>query len=352
MAATEGASASARWMLCLATGAPIPDEAAPAWDAVLRMSVAERCASLAWLRSGEVIRARAPADAVGRWRSVAVDADARSRRQLQALLGVLRALEGAGIDAVVLKGAPLSQRLYGNAHVRATADADLWVPLAQRTRAREVLARDGWVHADGHPPWEESLTRPDRDRQLYLDVHSSLLDHTLAHLPAPPPASERAVVDGHDLRAHTGPLVAAFLASHMAKHRLAPLLWLLDLGALWAALEEPARGGAVRDAERAGLGKYLSWGLARTRLVAPAAAGDTAALRALGFEGASRRDAHPVYRDARLAPDVPSAVRVIGAWMWPRPLRRDPAAFARRCLARVGASVTRPGMGRQSYGQR
>ena len=303
-----------------------------------------------WLRSGAVIRARAPAGIVGQWRSVAVDADARGRRQEDALLAGLRAMERAGVEGVVLKGSPLATRLYGNAHVRATADIDLGVPLARRAAARSALEREGWVHHDGESPWEESMTRPDGDRSMYLDVHSSLLDHTLAHLPTPPPASEMMTVEGQSVRAHAGPLVPAFLASHLAKHRLAPLLWLLDLRTLWATMDELARRDAVREAERAGLARYLSWGVRRTGLLAPAAEGDRGALRALGFRGRGRRDVHPMYRDALLAPDMASAVRVIGAWVWPRPLRDDPRAFARRCAARISAAFTRPRAGRQTYG--
>lgn len=348
--AGDGAADHARWVLCLATGAEIPGGASPSWEAVLRMSVAERCAPLSWLRSGAVIRARAPAAVVGQWRSVAVDADARARRQLDALLSGLRAMEHAGVEAVVLKGAPLAARLYGNAHLRATADIDLWVPDARRAAARSALERAGWTHQDGAPPWAETMTRPDGDRSMYLDVHSSLLDHTLAHLPARPPASESISLEGQSIRAHAGPLVPGFLASHLAKHRLAPLLWLLDLRTLWATLDEAARRDAVRAAEQAGLARYLSWGVRRTLLLAPAAEGDRGALRALGFSAGGRRDAHPMYRDALLAPDVASAVRVIGAWVWPRPLRHDPRAFARRCAARIGAAFTRPGAGRQTYG--
>ena len=53
-------------------------------------------------------------------------------------------LSGAGVPALMLKGPDLQQRLYGTPAAYASADVDVLVPRRLASRARAVLARDGW----------------------------------------------------------------------------------------------------------------------------------------------------------------------------------------------------------------
>ena len=105
--------------LRLALGLELGTERAD-WVAVFAVALRERLAPLAWLRSGTVIRESAPRDVVDRWRTLAVTVDRRGRERLALLATALDALRGRGIEPLVLKGMPLSERLYGDPFVRAS----------------------------------------------------------------------------------------------------------------------------------------------------------------------------------------------------------------------------------------
>jgi hypothetical protein len=319
--------------LAMGRGAPLTDD----WSRVLHAAVLERCAVLAWARSGSLIREHAPSTVAATWRQRAVSSHLSGRRKLEALALTVTALERAGCEPVVLKGLPLSQRLYGDALLRETADADLFVPSSRRSLAARVLAGDGWRHVEGEAPWEESWTRAGDGETLYLDLHSALLDHNLAHLGDVDIASESVSLEGNAVRAHSGALLPAYLAAHAAKHRLPPLLWFVDIATLWSGSSDAQRRAAMAAAQSVRLDGYLEWGIARADALSRAADGDPAALALFGVARSGRHDAHPMLRDARLASTALDSLRAVSAWVWPPPLRRHPTAFTRRCLSRLMA---------------
>ena len=312
-------------------GAPLCDD----WARVHHAAVLERCASLAWLRSGAVIREQATSSVCAAWRQLAVSRHLVGQRQLAALLEAAAALERDGCEPVVLKGMPLSLSLHGDPFVRETVDADLLVAESRRTMAAATLASLGWRRWLGEAPWEETWTRGEGRAALYLDLHSTLLDHNLAHLGAPRVDTAPATIGGQALRVHAGPLLPAYLAAHVAKHRVPPLLWFVDLATLWSTYDASQRGVARDAARRARLEGYLAWGIARVEALPRACDGDRAALAMFGIAPEGRRDSHPATRDARLASSAGDSMRAIGAWVWPPPLRRHPGAFARRCVSRL-----------------
>lgn len=133
---------------------PLPVEAID-WQLVSTRSVVE--VATAQRVSGLLLTAPAalhlPADlraALGaRQRSAAL----RSMRQLADLARILPALRGGGIDTMVIKGLPLSTRLYGEWSVRGTcADIDLLVNPKDLARADSILVAMGYLcHTDrGH----------------------------------------------------------------------------------------------------------------------------------------------------------------------------------------------------------
>jgi hypothetical protein len=144
------------------------------------------------------------------------------------------------------------------------------------------------------------------------------------------------IVAGRAVPALAGPLLPPYLAAHLARHRIPALLWFLDLATLWESLTEAERAESRAVARRAGLARYLDWGLGRVVALRDAASGDQSALRRLGMRGYERRGVHPVFRDLALAPDALSACLAAGGWLFPRPLRASPGQLARRWLLRAG----------------
>ena len=66
--------------------------------------------------------------------------------------GAIGALEGAGIETLVTKGASLALLSYGDVGVRPMDDVDVLVPLDRATDAIEVLSAAGWTPDHEDPP--------------------------------------------------------------------------------------------------------------------------------------------------------------------------------------------------------
>ena len=116
-------NADVRAVLALARGRP--DVQPASWSNALEIAVKERCAALAWHRSGAEIRRLAPADIVQRWRSEAIAAVDLAAMWEAVLARTLPALRTAGVEPVVLKGLPLGIRLYGTTAARPSRGANM-----------------------------------------------------------------------------------------------------------------------------------------------------------------------------------------------------------------------------------
>ena len=307
----------ARWTAGLALRQPGTAPSVTAWEPLLDFAVRERCASLAWHRSADTIRAHAPATVAARWRELHLTIAARGHAQLATLAAVSSALSRHGVEAVWLKGAPLAQRLYGDAQVRASTDVDWFVAPASRERAHEVMRGAGWTQVEGDARGDATWSAPSAHGALYVELHASLLHPRLGYLPVPAPESVLASVDGFPLRVQGGPLVPSYLAAHLASHPFPPLLWSIDLCTLWDALSPAERREAESAARGAGLQGYLSWAVRRALDVRRLAAGDERAASRLGYGFARRSEPHPMWRHARLAPGLGAAYEALRGWIAP-----------------------------------
>ncbi len=103
---------------------------------------------------------------------------ARTRGLAQdfALMQLTRALERAGVESLVLKGAPMARRLYGEAELRSrSGDVDLLVPVGQLDQASSVIMGLGWGEAqdaryeDGLP--DHHAAHPGRRGTPNVELH-------------------------------------------------------------------------------------------------------------------------------------------------------------------------------------
>jgi len=321
--------------LRLAFGRPGPEDARADWPLVFDAASRELLAPLAWSRSGLFIRRHADAAITATWRRAAIAAHMRGGHQLELARDATTALNAVGVDAVVLKGLPLGDRLYGDPFVRCMSDIDLYVPAAQRAHAAATLRGRGWRSVDGAAPWHESWSAISDGSEYHLELHSWLVSDHLAHLRTPSALSARAAIAGVELPVHAGDFVAPYLAAHLATHQLPPLLWLVDFATLWATMSEAARGRARDAAERSGLGRYVAWAAERGMLVERAARGDWQALGALGIDARGRRDTHSIWRHLALAASNLDRARLLGAFVVPRRVRGNGRALVRYTLARL-----------------
>lgn len=92
-----------------------------------------------------------------------------------------RDLDALGIPLIVLKGAPVQQRLFGNDAAYRSADVDVLVPRRHGRQVRRHLASKGWRFI----PQNGLLWRPDRaaafeKRGVTLDLHWGLHAHMVS----------------------------------------------------------------------------------------------------------------------------------------------------------------------------
>lgn len=333
------AAAAARSILQLVLGRGEPRLDDESWRAVATLAVRECCGPLIWHRAGAVVRAGAPADVLGRLRGHAIQQALVQQGRLAQLRDVLGRLAAEQVDAVVLKGMALSRLLYDDPFVRPSADVDLWVPLPQREQARHVLLSMGWRLAEGHAPFEEVFGRRAAQEYVRLEVHSYLLGDMLAHLPDVSAARLALDVDGSELHALSRPLQAVTLATHLAGHRVFPLLFAIDWYSLWNGMTTAERDTATMLARELRADRYLGWARDVASNVDRGCATDgpgDLALRALGFGSVRVTSGNPALRALRLARTSADRRAVVSSWLLPPHLPREPLALARASAARLG----------------
>ena len=176
----------------------------------------------------------------------------RGWRQLGGLKQATDCLAAHDVPCLVLKGLPLSQRLYGHPLVKESVDIDLLVSPRMVQTAKCVLLERGWRRimpafpdTPTHNRWydrfvaEHALTGPGGR----MELHSRPL-HNPHYFDAP---FESLYTNGAWVEIGSVPFRTLgwddeflYLACHGAKHYWMKLKWLCDVAAILAAME-PAR---------------------------------------------------------------------------------------------------------------
>ena len=163
--------------------------------------------------------------------------------QTAALKRVLSALAAAGVDALVLKGQPLSFQIYGRPDLRPAVDIDLLIDPGQREAADSVLVALGFRPAYATPvallPALMKDARYLAPGGIVLELHWRLLSNRFT-LPWPFEAlwAERVAVPLAGMDVFTLPPArqATYLALHGIHHAWDRLRWIADVAQL---LREP-----------------------------------------------------------------------------------------------------------------
>jgi len=329
-------TASLHAVLRLALGRPL----APGfddWPEALALAERERLLGVAWKRSAAAIRRDAPREIATAWQRRALSIGLLVDRQLELLATTMQALEARGVAAVVLKGFPLAQQIYGDVTVRPVLDSDLYVQTDDRAEAADALREIGWRRTAGSAPEEERFERGAGTQTVVLEVHSSALDDPLLDHIHIPVEQRRVRVGGHELAAHSGRFVPAFIAAHLAKHHEKPLLWALDFFLLWSRLDDAGQADATAAAREAGLDRHLTWAVETTSNIDACGRELSAAepaLRNLREGLTASGDARRMLRLVSLSDSPAAALNVVAGRVWPLAWRRGwrhaPGYFLRR----------------------
>ena len=174
----------------------------------------------------------------------------RSLKQLRGLRQALNCLAAQDIPCLVLKGLPLSQRLYGNALLRDAVDVDLLVSPEHFHAAERELLQCGWrkISEFRETPmrnrWHAHFTADSRliGASGTLELHHRFFDNPhyfnakFKHLSARAAsvtignASFPTMHEDDDL---------LYLMCHGAKHLWTNLKWLCDVALIFADMSAP-----------------------------------------------------------------------------------------------------------------
>lgn len=179
-------------------------------------------------------------------------------RQLAAALALRDAFAAKGIDALFLKGLPLSQRAFGSPLARWAADIDVLVPADQVRAAWLALEQLGYTRevpaAELSPARLRLFQRISKDSLhrdpaagVIVELHWRLTDHQGDARAVP--LTERqtvAVTDGQGLPTLADIPLWLYLVEHGAAHAWARLKWLDDVAALIGSADD--RGAAYWQA--------------------------------------------------------------------------------------------------------
>lgn len=211
------------------------------WDALAGLARQERVEPLLYAALCE--QAWAPAPLLDAWRTVYMRNGGRNILLLAELEAVLAVLVAAGIPALVLKGAALDERVYGNLALRPMVDLDLLLHHADLPAALALLAAQGYSAAQVEPAaglalaFENEVQLRKTDRiDLRLELHWSLFNSPYYQRRLPMAwfweTSTPAWVSATPARILGQKAELLHLCGHLAlHHRGKGLLWQYDIAA-------------------------------------------------------------------------------------------------------------------------
>jgi putative nucleotidyltransferase-like protein len=322
------------------------------WEKALSVANRERLVAVAWHGGFSQIQELAPPTIVKRWRNAAIRIAARGRCQLELLRAVVSDLEADGLSPVVLKGAPLGARVYGDPCVRLITDIDLWIPIEQRAPAFDVLTAQGWRWLSGEAPAEESFEREMGGERHRLEVHSSIIDDPLLGYAELPVHTQRISVDTIDVPALADAVLAPALAAHLAKHHSVPLLWITDFCLLLSTLSAADLESAEEIARAAGLRRHFHRARRLACLAYDVVGGNASRLAQLACEIGPISELQRARRLLHLSSNSGDRIRIVGGRLWPRDhrngYRRLPVDLALRLAGWTYRQLARRNRCRQS----
>jgi hypothetical protein len=212
------------------------------------------------------------------------------------LLTIAQSFAGAGLELIVLKGVPLTRRLYGGLEQRFSVDNDLLVRKQHAARAVALLEDIGYVSHPGRTllgDLSSTFQHPMRrqtagDVTLRAELHWHAFPPHLFDVPEDDlwQRTEPFVVRGQTLWVFDEVMTLLHLASHHVQHRCVEAKVLRDVGAAWQRFHcRVDKRELATLAARYGLAAALEFGIAGARragLCSAESALDSSRARLLG----------------------------------------------------------------------
>jgi hypothetical protein len=211
------------------------------WRAFVGLVERHRVGTLIHHRIGATIAEMCPAEVGQRLQTIARGNGLRALDCAATQRNVVRAMVGAKIDVLVVKGLALSQQLYGDISTRHIGDIDLLIRPTDAVRADALMQADGWRRTSPDFPLTPLQTKrylqlkPEfeyvhRTRPLRVELRWRLegaMDFDTAF--------DQAVswtLAGETFQTLPAELNAVYLFEHGARHAWFRLFWLVDIATM------------------------------------------------------------------------------------------------------------------------
>ncbi len=216
-----------------------------AWERVLALAVRHQTVALACAALERWGREAVPAGVMEELGKLAGGARRRALLAAAESARIARGLGGGGFGVLPLKGAALSEELYGDPAARQAADVDLLVRKSEVERAEEVLAGLGYeaeFPAGRMTPRMRELVRRCASAVGYrhgtlpvaVDLHWDQELWTGEQLELLWRRSEAGECLGVPMRRLDGDALLVYLCDHGTKHNWSRVKWLSDVAMLLA----------------------------------------------------------------------------------------------------------------------
>jgi hypothetical protein len=215
------------------------------WNAFTTLVDRHHVAALVYAALCRYPSERLPSPVRDRLKKRAIQVRGRALRHAAELIRLNAAFIEQGIDVISLKGAPLSQRLFGDPAMRHVRDMDLMVKPADLDRAEQVLQATGYRHLspDFRPTRKMKARLLSQDHhftycheglQLVVELHWGLALWTREHSADLWKHCQHTEWLGTTLLELNNDALLLSLCSHGAGHKWSHLKWLTDVAVLLA----------------------------------------------------------------------------------------------------------------------
>jgi hypothetical protein len=189
-------------------------------------------------------------------------------------IAIDRMMRNGGIDAVILKGAPLGRLAYGDLGIRHSRDIDVLVTPQTLPAAFALLEQAGYQPCGASVDLNDArmaLTmrhcyhleylHPDGGALVELHWRLAANPHRVAPIPPPARWTTVSLSGAIGVRSFAGADLDAYLFAHGAQHCWFRLKWLADIGALLAGRSNAEIEQMVATVTQMGLRRPLAQGL-------------------------------------------------------------------------------------------
>ncbi len=200
------------------------------WDLLLKLSVHHRVYPLVYKTFSKLTNPAVPEHVMDFLRQKYQENALQALSMTGETVRMVKCFDSHGIHAVVLKGAPLAWRLYGDIAIRPSKDIDVLVPPDELEKAKQILENEGYRRSH-YEYFQHSfhLSYHHNKKNIFLEIHWKF-GNSIHDLPLPTVSNIKKIeLAGSSLPVLSDEEWLLYLMLHGAGHGWFRLRWLVDI---------------------------------------------------------------------------------------------------------------------------